>query len=302
MLLFTPSWLTGPRTVSDAAEHWLESCARRHAAGRGIGRLTLRNYSHLTNSYVMNPEFALGSTPLRRLKRSHVVQHRDRLLDFGKSEQTIQTVLSLIRCILQQAVDHGYLKKNPALRIRVNGRLRTRGRFECPKPEEVRKLVQAAGDPCRAMILSTAVTGLRISELFALQWKDLDLYPCLVHVRRRADRWGQIGNPKSKAGMRTVPFGPILRDELLAWRKRCPDSSLDLVFPSSAGTVLDQSNFYVKHFGPLRQSLGLVHIRWHDLRHFAISAWLQQGVPPHVVQLYAGHAMLRTAHSDESGH
>ena len=58
-------------------------------------------------------------------------------------------------------------------------------------------------------ILQTAVfTGLRASELRGLRWEDVDLVKCELHVRQRADRYNQIGRPKSEAGERTVPLTP----------------------------------------------------------------------------------------------
>ena len=48
--------------------------------------------------------------------------------------------------------------------------------------------------------------GLRSSELRGLRWSDADLKQNLLHVRQRADRYGKIGKPKSKAGQATVPI------------------------------------------------------------------------------------------------
>jgi integrase len=47
-----------------------------------------------------------------------------------------------------------------------------------------------------------------------LRWDDIDLKAGELHVRQRADRYNVIGSPKSKAGHRTVPLGPEVRNVL----------------------------------------------------------------------------------------
>ena len=55
-------------------------------------------------------------------------------------------------------------------------------------------------------MLTAIFTGLRASELRGLRWQDVDLKSGELHVRQRADRYSEIGKPKSKAGTRTVPL------------------------------------------------------------------------------------------------
>ncbi len=65
-----------------------------------------------------------------------------------------------------------------------------------------------------------AATGLRVSELFAIQWRHLELDGSTPHVRiRRAIARGKLEPPKTRHGRRDVPLSPILVDELREWRK-----------------------------------------------------------------------------------
>ena len=61
------------------------------------------------------------------------------------------------------------------------------------------------------------------------------------HALKRADHWDAIGKPKSKSSRRTVPIGPELVSELRRWKVACAISPLDLVFPTSVGTVDHQN-------------------------------------------------------------
>ena len=65
-------------------------------------------------------------------------------------------------------------------------------------------------------------TGLRASELRGLRWKDVDLKASELHVRQRADRFNEIGKPKSAAGERVVPFGKFVANTLKEWKLACP--------------------------------------------------------------------------------
>jgi integrase len=61
-----------------------------------------------------------------------------------------------------------------------------------------------------AFILVLVFCGLRASEVRALSWGDVDFTNDTITVIRRADRWGRIGQPKSKAGTRTIPFPKVV--------------------------------------------------------------------------------------------
>ena len=66
------------------------------------------------------------------------------------------------------------------------------------------------------LLLFAAFTGLRAGEVRGLRWSDVDFQQNELHVRQRADRWGDMDLPKSEAGERTVPFGKIVANTLKA--------------------------------------------------------------------------------------
>jgi integrase len=67
------------------------------------------------------------------------------------------------------------------------------------------------------MATNATIPGIRASELRGLRWKDVDLKKGEIHVRQRADRFNEIGKPKSAAGERIVPFGKFVADTLKEW-------------------------------------------------------------------------------------
>src|SRR5260370_27259359 len=92
------------------------------------------------------------------------------------------------------------------------------------------------------MLFVLIFCGLRGSELRALCWRDVNFKNNTLSVTSRADRWGNIGSPKSEAGTRDSVFPRIVAKALKDWKLRCPKSDLGLVFPTSTGTVQNHSN------------------------------------------------------------
>src|SRR5262249_41727246 len=148
----------------------------------------------------------------------------------GRSQIMITKVVRSLGSILSEAQERGLLAQN-VVRSRRNGRSkaverRQRGKLkvgvDIPSPDEIRALIAHLNDRRRPLLLTAIFTGLRTSELFGLRWADIDLKRGLLHVRQRADRYGQIGQPKSAAGERTVPLPPVVLNTLREWRLACP--------------------------------------------------------------------------------
>ena len=83
----------------------------------------------------------------------------------------------------------------------------------------------------RTMALTDAATALRVSEVLALKWNDLDFTDHFIQVRRAyVDR--RFGPPKSRASKAPVPMHPLLAAHLLVGaRRRCTLLTMTLCFP-----------------------------------------------------------------------
>ena len=135
-------------------------------------------------------------------------------------------------------------------------------------------------------------TALRRGEILALRWQDVELLDRRLHVRRSFVR-GEMGEPKSRAGRRTIGFGPRTADVLEEqWKSSSYRSPESLVFCHPAlGTPLDAS----KVSGYMRKAITKAGIErpirpWHDLRHTALTHDAGAGNPAVYVQARAGHA------------
>jgi integrase len=185
---------------------------------------------------------------------------------------------------------------------------------DIPLPDEIRALIRELKDRRRPLLLTAIFTGLRAGELRGLRWGDIDLKRAVLHVRQRADRYRQIGPPKSAAGERTVPLPPLLVNVLREWKLACPKGDQDLAFPNGIGRVDTLPDIVQRSFRPAQVAADVVDAHGrakygglHALRHFYASWCINRKVdgglelPLKLVQERMGHASI-TMTADRYGH
>ena len=176
----------------------------------------------------------------------------------------------------------------------------------------------------RPFLITAVYTGMRASELRGLRWSDIDLKHGQIRVRQRADRYQEIGMPKSDAGQRTIPIGPFVLNTLKEWKLACPKGDLDLVFPNGEGKVEWLPNIIKRGLIPPQIKGGVTvdagekdedgmpilmakYTGLHSLRHFYASWCInrrQDGgreLPGKIVQALMGHSSI-TMTMDTYGH
>jgi integrase len=128
------------------------------------------------------------------------------------------------------------LPVNPLARVEKHPR-RSSGDVEAFSPEEVWALVRAAAsEQDAALFLTAAFTGLRMGELLALHWRDVDFAGATI--RDRASYAGaQLTTPKS-GKIRSVPMAPGVASATHSWVGGRWVGDDDLVFAGEAGGYL----------------------------------------------------------------
>lgn len=287
-------------TVRTAADLWLGHLEQRRINGLQMERATIAAYRSHVDNHVLAAEMEIAGLKLTRITKAVVNQFRDRLLANGRSVAMTRKALKALRLVLGHALDSEMIGTNPAREVRVLAAGRVKTKITIPDKPTVKAMIELAPDDFRALIMVAALCGLRSSEIRGLPWRDVDFAGNYIHVKQRADRYREIGETKSEAGTRSVPIGPTVATELKKWKLRCPRSELDLVFPTGNGTVQNLENMRKLRYRPLCDAVG-ARPRFHDLRHFAISMWIEQGFPPKAIMEFAGHASI-TLTMDLYGH
>jgi integrase len=154
------------------------------------------------------------------------------------------------------------------------------------------------------MFLTAAFTGLRLGELLALQWRDINYAGDVIRVRRSYNVHGGVGSPKS-GKVRSVPMVPDVAKALAGLADReFFIGDQDLVFAGVTGSFQDATALRVRYKAALERA-GLRQLRFHDLRHtFGTLAVRRAEVP--AVQAWMGHSDIQTTmryvhHRDRGG-
>jgi integrase len=278
-------------TVREAAEDWIKAVELN---GRERGTVVM--YRQHLGVHILP---RLGSHKLASLTTPMVHAFADELLVNGVSHAMARKVLTSLKSLIGDAQRRGNAAQNVAASVRIKAGSERGEKLkvgvDIPTPDEIRRLIAAARGRMRAVVVTAAMTGLRASELRGLHWSDVDLKKAELHVRRRADRYGTIGAPKSKAGERTIPLSPMTVDTLRDWKLACPPG--ELVYPTRNGNVEHHTDL-MRKLEAVVEAAGIGNYGLHALRHFYASWCINRRsdggleLPPKTVQARLGHASI----------
>lgn len=187
--------------------------------------------------------------------------------------------------------------ENPMKLVRVRGASK-----RCREPivlgvGQFRALLDELQEPFRTMVVLDLATGLRCSELFALQWRDV-LWEERTLLVRRAIVTGVVSDVKTKYSNAGMPLDPALAEVLLRWREKTLfQGPEDWVFasPFKAGKL----PWYPwgverRHLIPAGIRCGIGRLGWHTFRHTFRTLLDETGAPMKVQQELMRHADIRT--------
>jgi integrase len=243
----------------------------------------------------------IGHVRLDRLTHEQIAGALEGLRKDGKGARTRQVVYDTLRAALNWAVKRDrVLTANPIVSV---ARPKVVREIDFLARDEAKAFLEAvADDPYRALFHLTIAVGLRLGEVSALTWRDIDLNAGSLTVTKSLKESRAVGRPKSKGSRRRIDLPPSIVTELRAHEARSRfRAPTELVFPSATGTALHPSNFERRHFFPALARAELRRIRFHDLRHTAAAIRLLAGEHPSVIQAMLGHASIRTT-LDVYGH
>ncbi|WP_318241113.1 tyrosine recombinase XerC [Stenotrophomonas lacuserhaii] len=202
----------------------------------------------------------------------------------GLSAKSLQRRLSACRGYYAWQLKHGRLQVDPTLGLKA-----PRAPRRLPQvldADEAVRLVELPPDGelgrrDRALLELFYSSGLRLSELCALTWRDLDFASGLVNVLGKGNR------------QRRVPFGGPAREALEAWRAETNAAPAAPVFPGRNGAISQRAvQVRIKQ---LAQRQGLFkHVHPHMLRHSFASHILESSGDLRGVQELLGHADIAT--------
>lgn len=290
----------GKLTVADFLRQWLA------AHGPNLSPATKRRYEVAVEMHIIP---RLGAVRLAKLTPAHVQQfltydiqqgRRDRKGKPGLHPATALYHFRVLHRALAQAVKWGLLARNPC--DGAEPPRPPRQEFAALDAEQARAVLDAVrGTNAYMPALLSLATGMRLGEVLALRWEDVDLEAGLISVRRSlySPAKGQyvFKEPKSASSRRAIEIGPDLAAALrrhraeqararLAAGERWQDWGL-VCCREDGSPLLPQS--VSSRFADLVRRAG-IKVRFHDLRHAHATLLAQRGLHPKLLSARLGHS------------
>lgn len=260
--------------------------------------LTPKSKEAIQSLWKHHVEREFGNTPIASITMRQVTKWATDAVVGDKaytSSGRITKAQVQLCAILDFAVDHGLLAKNPCRKS--NGRI---SKIALPKtdrtrpimaltPDELNRLADACGQ-FKTLVLLAGMTGLRWAELIGLQVQDISEGSKFIQVTRSLSEVNGNFHPGgTKTGQTRVVYLPEMlqsRIHVLTVGKKAED----LIFTNSAGKPISLSNFSKRILQPAIVASEIPRITPHDLRHTAASIAIASGANVLSVANMLGHS------------
>lgn len=302
-----------PHTFADrdGAETWLAAERVARHAGTWVdpnrGRQTVRAYGELWQAglvgrrestavrdagswrrYVL-PTF--GDVELGKVTAPAVRSWIAELVGSGLAATTVVRAGQMLSAMFEQAVADRVLSSNPCATVKLPKAVRHE--LDVLTAAEIAQLADAIDERYRAAVLLGCWAGLRIGEITGLRVGDVDVLRRRVTVNRAVTEVAGrliVGNPKTRAGRRSIPLPASVADELgelLAGKHRD-----DLVIEAPLGGYVRLASWRSRFWRDAVAAIGRPAFRIHDMRHTAVSLWIAAGADAKKVASWAGHTSV----------
>src|SRR5215831_12977970 len=239
---------------------------------------------------------------LRDITREKVKNLAMACLKKGQSPKTVQNIIRCLSSLFSHALEDNLIAINPALKPgKFLPKISKRRNINPLTREEVALLLATARDKLPRyypLFLCAVRTGLRMGELLALQWPDIDWQGRFIEVQRNYTHW-KVTTPKSGESRRvdmSRELTQTLKDLHLERQIEAGATGTEVpvwVFPSEIGGLLHPHNIRDRVFYGLLTKAKLRKVRFHDLRHTFASLLLQNGESPVYVKEQMGHSSIQ---------
>ncbi|WP_137663140.1 tyrosine-type recombinase/integrase [Enterococcus hulanensis] len=253
---------------------------------------TLSSYRYKLTKYVLP---VLNETPLNELSidsgRSLL-----KILQEKLSRSTIQVIFRIVNKCLNRARKKGKIHTNPFSELTIPKAKQKK--VHSLSFSEQKKIMAVAAKEKKGYGIPSLLalySGMRIGEIAALQWSDIDFNANLIYVNHtyqrittsQADKRTQLilADSKTEASVRMIPIGKTLKKLLLNHRKQSKGS---FVFSTKGQPC--EPRLLTYHFHRIREKAALAHIHFHQLRHSFATRCLEINKDISSVSALLGHA------------
>lgn len=263
---------------------------------------TYSSYESLFENYLQKP---LGSVRIDRLDKQTLDRYADELLTCGGrngqglSAATVQSVIILLRAVLEYGECEFGLVNNAKKLSLPKSDPKDISVFTVEEMQMIRSNA-LYGNSYELGILLALYTGLRIGELCALKWENIDLSACLVHVGKTLTRVRNYENdssktimlldmPKSKNSVRDVPIPPFMQRPLARLKRTQNDENYFL----TCSPRFTEPRTYTMRYKTFLKRLHIPYHTFHSLRHTFATECVKRQIDVKTVSELLGHSSVK---------
>jgi integrase len=258
-------------------------CNRYIAEAMPARHSTRKSYMTYLNRHIL-PKWEY--VPLSEVRPMFVQQWLDGV---ELAQRTKGKIKALMYRLFEKAMfwELRNLGRNPMALVEVPGASRRQRKPIILTVEQYFAVLEQLPEPYRTMVVVAQCLGLRVSEILALQWKDIYFDQLTMQVTRAVVD-GVVDDVKTEYSGDDLPLDPDLATVLHDWKQRCPPSEEGWVFPSTiTGRCYHASPIQQDYIRPAGRNLGLGDIGWHTAH-----------IP--IVAGFGGHLNRRAAETHEA--
>jgi len=275
------------RFISD--EHLEEIKAGATVPGVALHYSTADGYLAVLNRHI-RPRW--GSLRLSAVRPAAIQEWLSGIPLAPKTKANIKGLLHQLfeKAMLWEFLD---LQRNPVELVKIKGITKRQKLPTVLTVEQFHAIIARLPRLQRTMVIIAQCTGLRVSEVLALQWKDVDLAGLTLQVTRAVVN-GRVNEVKTEYSKDLLPLDTQVANLLLEWQTYAPPSPGGWMFANPVTLKpYDASSIEKRHFRKIGTELG-IRLGWHTFRH-TYRSWLDAtGAPIGVQQKLMRHAQVST--------
>ncbi|MCI7677139.1 MAG: tyrosine-type recombinase/integrase [Streptococcus orisratti] len=265
------------------------------------------------NNYERHIKPYFMGTNLNKLSYEHIFEFREHLKtkpkkqnnSFRLSHNTVNKIMILLKKIFDTGVRKSLMDKNPVENLRKLPISKPTINFwSVEEFNEFRKLITSEEIGYDLFFTIAFFTGMRMGEILALNWGDINLITNTIHITKTAyfvNGINHINSTKTRARTRYITVNHKLAKKLADWKEKQEVLLKEFTTDTESLQVIQSTpipmtkNMIDKKFKQLlARNNQLKKIRTHDLRHSHASLLINQGEDYLVVKECLGHASITT--------
>lgn len=279
------------KTIREVSELWKQD-KRMFVKSSTIAVYTLHLENHLL------PKFGNKKTLQEQEVQDFVLE----CLRKGLSPKTVKDMLIVLKMVVKFGAKHGWLQyQDWSIKYPTEQKSKE---LEVLSISHQKKLMQYVTDNFTFRNLGIYIclsTGMRIGEVCALKWSDIDVGTETIHVNRTIERIyiieGDerrtelvIGSPKTKNSIREIPISKELMKLIRPLKKLMNDDYFVITNEAKPTEPRTYRNYYKQ----LLKQLGIPDLKFHGLRHSFATRCIESKCDYKTVSVILGHANIST--------